>query len=368
MSTARLIVTAVGMFSLSAGPVLAQPVRSFDEPFDLTLLMASVESSWAEVETQAEAARAQAEAQAEAVRAQAEEHAETVRAQVEAMAERERSSRAFFHGDGDFEYVRAISALDRGLYEEALSRLAKLSAERTEIREKTFGEGRPTVRKPPVRGPDAVAYWLAYTHYKLGRAQDALTTLSKLSQTWPDSGWRSDARALEIEIRQWSGQAVRPEAIEDEELRLLALQGLVRAGRPEATAALERILFGVHPPRVKERAIFVLAQNPSPKAREVMVKVIKGGANPDVQLVAVRYLAAIGPNSEHVLTDAYGSASDTRVKVAVISQLASKRNAKALVSLARREKDADLKKRIVERLATMKSKEATDYLLELVNK
>ena len=44
----------------------------------------------------------------------------------------------------------------------------------------------------------------------------------------------------------------------------------------------------------------------------------------------------------------------------------SQRNAKALVQVARAEKDPKMKLQIVERLANMKSTEATDYLMEIL--
>ena len=42
------------------------------------------------------------------------------------------------------------------------------------------------------------------------------------------------------------------------------------------------------------------------------------------------------------------------------------RNAKALVELARAEKDPDLKRELVSKLSVMKTPEATDYMLELL--
>jgi hypothetical protein len=41
-------------------------------------------------------------------------------------------------------------------------------------------------------------------------------------------------------------------------------------------------------------------------------------------------------------------------------------NAAGLVTLARAEKNVEVKKEIVSRLSMMKSKEATDYLMELL--
>jgi hypothetical protein len=49
-----------------------------------------------------------------------------------------------------------------------------------------------------------------------------------------------------------------------------------------------------------------------------------------------------------------------------VDSLGNRNNAKALVTLARTERDPQLKKRIVQRLSNMKSPEATDYLLELL--
>jgi hypothetical protein len=51
-----------------------------------------------------------------------------------------------------------------------------------------------------------------------------------------------------------------------------------------------------------------------------------------------------------------------------VDGLCAQRNAKALVDIARGEKDTKLKLRIVERLSNMKSKEANDYLEELLKK
>jgi hypothetical protein len=64
----------------------------------------------------------------------------------------------------------------------------------------------------------------------------------------------------------------------------------------------------------------------------------------------------------------YGAESDTQVKQSILDGLMAQRNAKALVDIARSEKDTKLKLRIVERLSNMKSKEAADYLEELLKK
>jgi len=53
-------------------------------------------------------------------------------------------------------------------------------------------------------------------------------SVQDLIKRFPQSRWISDAKALELQVRQNAGQAPRPEAESDEELKLLAIQGLRR--------------------------------------------------------------------------------------------------------------------------------------------
>ena len=73
-------------------------------------------------------------------------------------------------------------------------------------------------------------------------------------------------------------------------------------------------------------------------------------------------VAAIG----EALVQIYRTDKDVNVRKAIIGTFASQQNAKALVDLARAETNPDLKREIVSRLSSMKSKEATDYLMEIL--
>ena len=55
---------------------------------------------------------------------------------------------------------------------------------------------------------DAAMYWKAYSLMKLARRDEALSTLGQLTKQFPDSPWLSDARALEVEVKQAAGQSV----------------------------------------------------------------------------------------------------------------------------------------------------------------
>jgi len=65
-----------------------------------------------------------------------------------------------------------------------------------------------------------------------------------------------------------------------------------------------------------------------------------------------------------MLVNIYNTDTRTDLRKTVINSLFIQGNAKALMSLARKEKDRELKKAIVEKLSIMGSKEAADYLME----
>ena len=277
---------------------------------------------------------------------------------------------------------------------------------------------------------DGALYWKAYAQNRLGRRGEAQATLAQLSREYPQSRWLNDAKALEIEVRQASGQPVSPDAESDEDLKLLAINGLMTNDPERALPLLKKVLADPKAsPHVKERALFVVAQSHNQASRDVLVQIAKGGGNPDMQMKAVEYLGMFSRGNGQALAEIYSGASDPAVKRAVIrglmmggdfdgvlnlaktekspelrkeairtlgmmrrdkssealvSMYASEtdrsvkqavidglfmqQNAKALVDLARKENDMTLKKDIVQRLAMMRSKEATDYMMEVLNK
>ena len=87
-----------------------------------------------------------------------------------------------------------------------------------------------------------------------------------------------------------------------------------------ALPLLEGVLKGANSLKLKQRAIFVLAQSAQPRAREVLMSIAKGGANPDLQRYAIRY---VGTGSKKGATSAelraiYDATSDADIKRAVI--------------------------------------------------
>jgi hypothetical protein len=332
---------------------------------------------------------------------------------------------------------------------------------------------------------DGATYWKAWALYKEGQKDPSLATLSGLETNFPKSRWLNDAKALVVEVKQSSGSPVSPASLSDEELKLLALQGLMHSDPDAALPVLDKLLKGAGSPRLKDRALFVLStQGSSVKARDLLAQVARGASNPDLQAKAITYLGHTGADSRPILAEIYTSSDeiikrrilqsymesgdkehllqvaksdpnpelrlvaiqylsnmnardevwqlygaesssdvkkqiigllysdgfspkvaeiartekdpalrrsaiqvlsrfghsgdllaglydgekDDQNKKAIINGLHQRQDAKALVDIARKETNPELKREIVSRLSTMKSKEATDYMVELLSK
>lgn len=91
--------------------------------------------------------------------------------------------------------------------------------------------------------------------------------------------------------------------------------------------------------------------------------------DPDLRRKAIRNMGPSGgPSVIPVLLSIYSKNSDEESKKAVIDALFVAGDAHDLVALARSEKDPAARRNIVNKLAVMQNKEATDYMLEILNK
>jgi hypothetical protein len=306
-------------------------------------------------------------------------------------------------------YRQGTRAIDHHDYEKAIAAMDEVIAAKTSR-------------------SDGAYYWKAYAQSKLGRTSDALSTLAALERNFPKSAWLNDAKALEMQTRQNAGQRVSPDAEANEDLKLLAINGLMHSDPAQATPLVEKVLNDPkNTPKVRERALFVLARSEAPQARQTVARFAEGNANPDLQIKAIQYLAATDgkenpeffervykrasdpavkraalralflrkdqnaltsiaksePNLDlrrqsmqflgamgatDSLTRLYGSEPNADVKRSILDALCAQGDGKDLVAIARREPDPKLKREAVERLSSMDSKEAKEYMLELLGK
>jgi VWFA-related protein len=142
-------------------------------------------------------------------------------------------------------------------------------------------------------------YWAAYTENKQGHSDRALATCAELRKTFPSSRWLEECGALEIEIRSASGDPVDPSTQQDEQLKLLALNSMMKKDESRALPQIQQILQGNQSESFKEKALFVLAQSPSPKARQMLSDVSKSSTDSALQAKARQMLATIQGGAEN---------------------------------------------------------------------
>jgi HEAT repeat protein len=204
-----------------------------------------------------------------------------------------------------------------------------------------------------MNGPqtDAALYWKAYAENKTGKRDTALSTIADLKRRFPQSRWLKDAGALEIEVRQSTGQPAKPADQSDEELRMLVIQGLMNSDPERAMPLLEKVLNGSASPKEKSKALFVLAQNGSPQGREIIARIARGQSNPELQRKAVEYLGLFGgAESQKTLAEIYASTGDASIKHAILRGYMISGNHELLFAAAKNEKDESLRREAIRQL------------------
>ena len=201
---------------------------------------------------------------------------------------------------------------------------------------------------------DAALYWKAYSLAKLGQRDAALSSLADLQKRFADSRWSRDAKSLEMEVRQASGQTVTPESQNDEELKLLALRGIMQSDPEQAYPIIEKMLTGANSPKVKDRALFVLSQSRGARARDIIANVARGNANPDLQLKAIQYLGIMnGTENRQLLADIYKSSPDPAVKKRILRSFMISGDKERLLAVAKTETAPELRGEAVQQLGVM---------------
>jgi hypothetical protein len=244
-------------------------------------------------------------------------------------------------------YDQGREALDEERYERAAARFADLAK-----------------RNSPQA--DAALYWKAYAENRLGKRDSALATIADLKQRFPQSRWLRDASALEIEVRQRTGQPSHPDAQSDEDLKMLAIQGLMNSDPDRALPLLEKVLNGAGTPREKSKALFVIAQSGKPEARQILVRIAGGQSNPDLQRKAVEYLGMFGGGeARKTLAGVYAKSSDEGVKRAILRSYMISGDKDDLFAAAKSEKDDTLRREAIRQLGLV---HGVDELQQLYQK
>jgi hypothetical protein len=216
---------------------------------------------------------------------------------------------------------------------------------------------------------DAALYWKAYAENRLGKRDTALATIAELKRRFPQSRWQKDASALELEVRQSAGQPVHPEAQEDDELRIMALRGIMNSDPERAVPLLgKRLESGSATPKSKSEALFILAQSGSPQAREILGKIARGQSNPELQSKAIQYLGMFGGSeSRKILAEVYASTSDVSIKRAILRSYMITGDREHLFEAAKNEKDDEVKREAIRQLGLVHAQSELQQLYRTDN-
>jgi HEAT repeat protein/TolA-binding protein len=236
-------------------------------------------------------------------------------------------------------YNDGTSAMDEGKWEKALDRFSKVA----ELHGKKA---------------DAALYYMARAQNKLGRRDEALGTLSSLEKEYPKSRWLNDARVLEIEIKQKTGQPVSAEGQSDCELKLYALNGLQQADPEKAVPLLEKMLHGGDCPKLSKQAFFILAQSGSQQAQEVIAKIARGESNPDLQRQAIQALGMYGGSyGREALGQIFTSSNDVDTKKSILRALMMSGDKTRMLDVAKSEKSPEVRAEAIRQLGMMGGRE-----------
>jgi HEAT repeat protein len=210
---------------------------------------------------------------------------------------------------------------------------------------------------------DLAMYWKAYAQNRANQRADALETLAALKKAYPQSRTLAEARALEMDIRKASGQAVDPAAVQDEDLKLYALQSLSQQDPAQAVPLLERTIRTATSSKLRERALFVLAQMSDPRARTVIAAAAKDDAHPEVQSKAIQYLGVHGgAENRALLAEVYQASTNVSVKKRVLQAWMISGERSRILTAATTEKDPELRGAAIQQLGVMGAHEELSKL------
>ena len=119
---------------------------------------------------------------------------------------------------------------------------------------------------------DGALYWKAYAEDRQGKADKALLTCAELRRSFPASGWKDECGVLEVEVKAQIGKPVLPRAVENDDLKLLALNLLMQKNEKSAMEQVQEILDGASSEKLKEGALLLLGEHHTDQVNPQIVR------------------------------------------------------------------------------------------------
>ncbi len=121
----------------------------------------------------------------------------------------------------------------------------------------------------------------------------------------------------------------------------------------KAVPILERFLAGDHPLKLKQRALFVLSQSDSPRAREILLDIVRRGDPAELRVAAVRDLGIAGGKEDLAALSGIWKDASPQVKNAVLEAWLIAGQSAPILDAARSEPDPALRAKAIDELGAM---------------
>jgi hypothetical protein len=100
-----------------------------------------------------------------------------------------------------------------------------------------------------------------------------------------------------------------------------------------------------------------------------LIEIVRVEKDPELKAEAIQKLGLTGQaKSGEFLVSLYKTETDPEIKEAILQALFVQNNAKAIVAIARTEKNRELKAEAVQKLSHMRAPEAREFLREILEK
>lgn len=142
-------------------------------------------------------------------------------------------------------------------------------------------------------------------------------------------------------------------ASDEDSLKIIALEAIMRADPDRGVPLAEGILKGSGSNNLKDRTMSALTQSKAPRAQQVVSDYAKSGSDAELQARAIRYIGRSGSrDAQQQIAAIYPNATDSRVKQEIIRSLMSSGSSDSLVTIAKSEKDPELRNQAIRNLAS----------------
>jgi HEAT repeat protein len=227
---------------------------------------------------------------------------------------------------------------------------------------KRFEDLERLLREKEPKSADAALYWEAYALVQAKRNVEAKNVLERLHREFPDSRWSKDAEALLQQTRPAPAK-VDSEAMKDDELAGLAVEGLLNAPPERALPLLKKVLQSQRSVEIKKRALFVLSQLGSDEAMDVVIDTTKNSADPEMRDEAIRMLGVSGEERAiERLREVYATSKDAHEKNRIIEAWLVADRKDLVLAAARTESDESVRRKAIQTLGAL---DASDELRQL---